>query len=37
VKQLTVSGRPVVRLVYAPARWTGWSAIPTIRLSGGGE
>ena len=36
VKQLTISGRPVVRLVDAPASWTGWSAIPTIRLSAGG-
>lgn len=36
VKQLTVSGRPVVRLVDAPANWPGWSAIPTVRLSGGG-
>ena len=36
VKQLTVSGRPVVRLVDAPADWTGWKAIPTIKLSGGG-
>ena len=37
VKQLTVSGRAVVRLVDASARWTGWNAIPTIKLSGGGE
>jgi hypothetical protein len=37
VRQLTVSGRPVVRLVDAPTSWTGWSALPTIRLSGGGE
>jgi hypothetical protein len=37
IKQLTVSGRPVVRLVYAPAGWSGWSAIPTVKLSGGGE
>jgi hypothetical protein len=36
VKQLTVSGRPVVRLVDAPSNWPGWNAIPTIRLSGGG-
>jgi hypothetical protein len=36
VKQLTVSGRPVVRLVDAPASWTGWRSIPTIKLSGGG-
>jgi len=37
IKQLTVSGRPLVRLVYAPAGWSGWSSIPTIKLSGGGE
>jgi hypothetical protein len=37
VRQLTVSGRPVVRLVDAPANWAGWRAIPTVRLSGGGE
>lgn len=36
VKQLTISGRPVVRFVYAPASWPGWSAVPTIKLSGGG-
>ena len=36
IRQLTISGRPVVRLVDAPARWTGWSAIPSIRLSEGG-
>ncbi|MGH7521751.1 MAG: hypothetical protein ACREMI_10765 [Gemmatimonadales bacterium] len=37
VQQLTVSGRPVVRLVDAPANWPGWRAIPAVRLSGGGE
>jgi hypothetical protein len=37
IKQLTVSGRAVVRLVDAPANWAGWRAIPTVRLSGGGE
>ena len=36
IRQLTVGGRPVVRLVDAPASWAGWSAIPTIRLSAGG-
>ncbi|HET8713259.1 MAG TPA: hypothetical protein VFM23_06195 [Gemmatimonadales bacterium] len=36
IKQLTISGRPVVRLVDAPSNWPGWNAIPTIRLSGGG-
>ena len=35
VKQLTVDGRPVVRLVDAPADWKGWTAIPTVKLSGG--
>jgi hypothetical protein len=37
VRQLVVDGRPVVRLVDAPATWKGWSAIPTVRLSGGRE
>jgi hypothetical protein len=37
VKQLVVDGRPVVRLVDAPANWKGWSAIPTVKLSGGNE
>ena len=36
ILQLTVGGRPVVRLVDAPANWNGWRAIPAIRLSGGG-
>jgi hypothetical protein len=36
VTQLTVSGRPVVRLVDAPSAWSGWGTLPTIRLSGGG-
>ena len=36
VRQLTIDGRPVVRLVDAPANWTGWSAVPAIRLSAGG-
>ncbi|HEV8381946.1 MAG TPA: hypothetical protein VGQ29_10190 [Gemmatimonadales bacterium] len=37
IKQLTIEGRPIVRLVDAPADWTGWRAIPTVRLSGGRE
>jgi hypothetical protein len=37
VRQLTIAGRPVVRLVDAPATWAGWRALPTVRLSGGGE
>jgi hypothetical protein len=36
ITQLTVGGRPVVRLVHAPASWAGWGTIPTVRLSGGG-
>jgi len=35
IKQLTVDGRLVVRLVDAPADWKGWRAIPTVRLRGG--
>jgi hypothetical protein len=37
VTQLSVSGRPVVRLVDAPASWAGWRSIPAIKLSGGSE
>ena len=37
VKQLTIDGRPVVRLAYAPASWKGWRALPAVRLSGGNE
>ena len=37
IKQLTIQGRPVVRLVDAPNDWKGWSSLPTVRLSGGGE
>ena len=36
ITQLIVAGRPVVRLVDAPASWTGWRAVPTVRLSAGG-
>jgi len=36
IRQLTIDGRPVVRLVDAPANWAGWSAVPTIRLSARG-
>ncbi len=35
IKQLTLDGRFVVRLVDAPADWKGWRAIPTVRLRGG--
>ena len=37
VRQLTIDGRPVVRLAYAPAGWKGWRALPAVRLSGGNE
>jgi len=37
VKQLAIDGRPVVRLVDAPADWKGWRSLPTVRLSGGRE
>ena len=33
IKQLTIEGRPAVRLVDAPARWKGWRALPAVRLS----
>ena len=35
VHQMVIDGRPVVRLVDAPADWKGWRALPTVRLSGG--
>ena len=37
IKQLTIQGRPVVRLVDAPNDWKGWRALPAVRLSGGRE
>jgi hypothetical protein len=37
IRQLTIAGRPVVRFVDAPATWSGWRAIPAVRLSGGSE
>ena len=36
IKSLTVDGRPVVRLVDAPADWKGWRALPTVKLSARG-
>jgi hypothetical protein len=33
IKQLTIQGRPVVRLVDAPAGWSGWTKIPSVALS----
>ena len=32
IKQLALSGVPVVRLVDAPARWSGWRHVPAIRV-----
>lgn len=37
IKQLTIDGRPAVRLVDAPTNWKGWRALPTVRLSAGNE
>ena len=37
IRQLTVAGRPVVRLVDAPTDWKGWRALPTVRLSARSE
>jgi hypothetical protein len=33
IRVLTVDGRPVVRLVDAPSGWSGWRALPTVRLN----
>jgi hypothetical protein len=33
VKQLTIQGRPFVRLVDAPAGWAGWNNLPRVTLS----
>ncbi len=32
IKQLRMSGVPVVRLVDAPPRWAGWKHVPAIRI-----
>jgi hypothetical protein len=32
IKQLTIQGRPVVRLVDAPSSWAGWKNLPTVTL-----
>ncbi len=32
VKRLTIDGRPVVRLVDAPAEWSGWTHLPQVRI-----
>jgi len=32
IVRLTVGGRPGVRLVDAPVRWTGWKRLPGVRL-----
>ena len=36
INQVAIDGRPVVRLVDAPASWTGWRALPAVRLSARG-
>jgi hypothetical protein len=33
IKQLVVSGVPVVRLVDAPRGWIGWKRVPTVRIT----
>src|SRR2546425_13195313 len=33
IKPLTVGGRPVVRLVDAPAGWSGWRRLPGVRIT----
>lgn len=33
IKQLTIQGRPFVRLVDAPSGWSGWDSIPRVTLS----
>lgn len=33
IKQLVLSGVPAVRLVDAPARWSGWRHLPAVRVS----
>ena len=37
IKQLVVSGVPVVRLVDAPQRWVGWKRVPAIRVTRAGR
>ena len=37
IKQLLVSGVPVVRLVDAPPRWVGWKHVPAIRITRAGR
>jgi hypothetical protein len=32
ITQLSIEAHPVVRLVDAPARWVGWSRVPTVRI-----
>jgi hypothetical protein len=32
IRQLQIEGRPGVRLLYAPANWPGWRALPSVRL-----
>jgi hypothetical protein len=33
IRQLVVSGVPVVRLVDAPPGWAGWKRVPTVRIT----
>jgi len=37
VKRLTIDGRPVVRLVDAPAAWRGWKSLPQVRIKATAE
>ena len=37
IKQLLVSGVPVVRLEDAPPRWVGWKKVPAIRINRAGR
>ncbi len=35
IRRRTIEGRPVVRLVDAPATWAGWKNLPRVTLTGG--
>ena len=37
IQQLTIQGRPGVRLVDAPATWKGWTTVPAVGLSAPNE
>jgi len=32
ITRLAVGGRPVVRLIDAPAAWKGWKNVPRVRI-----